>query len=255
VEFETMQFQMPAREAAKTRHPVQVHGKTYMISDYVGAGPLRGMYVEGNERNDNGLPQGFLVEQPPFAVTPPHFHEHQQFQVFTHGHGRIGKHATAPVSVHYANAHTPYGPIVAGEEGVHYFTLRRGWDPGAKYMPAAREKLVKGRQRAALTGELRQDAPEALRARREIAAECIMGPEPDGLAAWIYRVGAGQAFQTPDPAGSDGQYHLVIQGSALREGDTLDLWSCAFVSGDDAPLAYAAGADGVELLVCQFPRY
>lgn len=73
--------------------------------------------MDGNEANDNGLPQGFLVEQPPHSVTPPHFHEVNQFQVFGGGGCKIGKHDAAPISVHYANGHTPYGPISAGEDG------------------------------------------------------------------------------------------------------------------------------------------
>ena len=42
--------------------------------------------------------------------------------------------------------------IVAGEEGVHYFTLRQRWDPGAKYMPQSRHLLRKGNQRTRLKG-------------------------------------------------------------------------------------------------------
>jgi len=43
-----------------------------------------------------------------------------------------------------------YGPIRAGDGGIEYLTLRRAWDPGAKYMPAMRDRLVRGRQRLAL---------------------------------------------------------------------------------------------------------
>ena len=65
---------------AKTgRKPIDVHGQTYHLSPYVGSAPLRGSYTPGNEKNDDGLPQGFLVEQPPNSITPPHFHDHEQF--------------------------------------------------------------------------------------------------------------------------------------------------------------------------------
>src|SRR6056297_1868691 len=116
-------------EARSNQRQVHVNGRDYTLSEYVGAAPKRGIYVEGNEVNDNGLPQGFLVEQPPEAITLPHFHEANQFQVFVEGRGRMGRHAAEPLTIQYANAHTPYGPIVASETGVKYFTLRQRWDP------------------------------------------------------------------------------------------------------------------------------
>ena len=115
-------------EARQKQRLVHVNGKDYTLSEYVGAAPVRGKYVEGNEVNDNGLPQGFLVEQPPGSVTLPHFHETNQFQVFVDGSGSMGKHAAEPLTVQYANGHTPYGPIAAGANGVTYFTLRQRWD-------------------------------------------------------------------------------------------------------------------------------
>jgi hypothetical protein len=249
-----MHFQVSSSEAAQTRHPVEVNGRTYMISNYVGSGPKLGRYVEGNERNDDRLPQGFLVEQPSGAVTPPHFHDHPQFQVVVAGHGRIGKHAAGPVSIHYVNGHTPYGPVVAGAEGVRYFTLRRSWDAGAKYMPASAARLVKGNQRTLVTADLPPAGPAALAALDAPTTAVVMGPEDDGLAAWMLRAGPGAAVVAPEPAGGDGQYHVVIAGSAVADGQALDLWSCAYVTGDGEALGYTAGPDGLELLVCQFPR-
>lgn len=249
-----MQFQVLASAAANTRHPLQVNGRTYMISDYVGVGPLKGKYVAGNERNDNGLPQGFLVEQPAGAVTPPHFHIHPQFQVVVRGRAHIGKHAASPLSLHYVNGHTPYGPVTAGDEGVLYFTLRRGWDPGPKYMPESRDHLEKGQQRTRVAADMTLESAARRGARGDTVTEPVLDLEADGLAAWIVRAGPGQTLTTPDPSGGDAQYQVVVGGSAIAHGEVLDLWSCAFVSGDEPALSYTAGGDGVELLVCQFPR-
>jgi hypothetical protein len=143
-----------AEEAMQRCRQVEVNGRRYTLAEYVGAAPQKGIYVDGNEVNDNGLPQAFLVMQPPGAVTPAHFHEPNQFQVFVEGDGRIGPHPTTPLTVQYANGHTTYGPIVASDVGIRYFTLRQRWDPGAKYMPASRDKLVKGNQRARVKGGL-----------------------------------------------------------------------------------------------------
>lgn len=65
-----------------------------------------------------------LIEQPAGFEFMPHFHRHNQFQVFVGGSGSIGRHALAPVVVHCAGAYTDYGPRVAGPEGIQYFTLR-----------------------------------------------------------------------------------------------------------------------------------
>ena len=120
-------------DAMKFEHEVHVNGHDYNLRQYVGNIPTRGQYIEDNEEKDNELPQGFLVYQPPGSVTPPHFHETNQFQVFVEGSGRVGRHAALPITVQYASGHTPYGPIEAGVTRVRYFTLRQQWDPGAKY--------------------------------------------------------------------------------------------------------------------------
>jgi hypothetical protein len=189
-----------AADAMQRSRQVEVNGRHYTLAEYVGAAPRKGVYVAGNEVNDNGQPQAFLVIQPPGAVTPAHFHEPNQFQVFVEGDGRIGAHPTTPLTVQYANGHTPYGPIVASASGVKYFTLRQRWDPGAKYLPASREKLVEGNQRARVKGGLGASS-DADRARREgEAVETVFPMEPDGLAGWLYRLGPGRACTLPEPA-------------------------------------------------------
>src|SRR5215207_4440094 len=56
-------------------------------------------------------PRVFLTRRPPGDVIAPHFHEIAQYQVVVEGKGRIGKHALEPLTVHYTDAYTPYGPI------------------------------------------------------------------------------------------------------------------------------------------------
>ena len=154
-----------ADEAAKGMELVEVNGRNYALTGYVGAMPVRGYYLEGNEKNDNGEPQGFLVEQPPNSVTEPHFHETNQFQVFVSGSGCFGKLDIIPLFVQYANGHSPYGPIVSRSEGMRYFTLRARWDPGAKYMPASSKRLIKGNQRQRLSPQVKVSKPEELTRR------------------------------------------------------------------------------------------
>lgn len=249
-----MQIVTLAAEAAARARQVHVNGRDYTLSEYVGAAPKRGHYVPGNEVNDNGLPQGFLVHQPPNAVTPAHFHEPNQFQVIVEGIGRMGAQPAVPLTVQYANGHTPYGPIVASETGVKYFTLRQQWDPGAKYMPASRDLLEKGRQRTRLKSGIKQ-ADEAERlARSGGTLEPIFPLEADGLAAWIMRLGPSGEMTLPDPSAGGGLYLIVTAGTALSDGRELDHLSTILLTAEESATTVRAGSTGLDMLVLQFPR-
>lgn len=240
-------------DARQNQRLVHVNGHDYTLSEYIGAAPTRGKYVEGNEVNDNGLPQGFLVEQPPGSITLPHFHETNQFQVFVDGTGSMGKHAAEPLTVQYANGHTPYGPIVAGDEGVTYFTLRQRWDPGAKYMPGARDKLSKGNQRTRIKGGIPLTTGKQRESLKAAVSEVIFEREDDGMAAWLIRAGRDQAVALPDVGGSGGQYLIVARGELAWDGNVYDKWSTLFVMPDEPSPDVTATAHGVDLLVLQFP--
>jgi len=243
-----------AAEAAARSRQVHVNGRDYVLAEYVGAAPKRGHYVEGNEANDNGLPQGFLVHQPPNAVTPAHFHEPNQFQVFVGGAGRMGAHPARPLTVQYANGHTPYGPIVAGEEGVKYFTLRQRWDPGAKYLPASKDLLRKGNQRTRIKGGIDAAGAGPRDAKSANRNETIFEPEADGLAAWIWRMPAANKAVLPVPSDGGGQYLIVAGGTLLHGGRILDHLSTIYISPEEPQFTAASGPDGLDLLVLQFPR-
>jgi hypothetical protein len=241
-------------ETAQKRK-IQVNGKEYTLSEYVGAAPKHGQYVAGNETNDNGMPQGFLVHQPPNAITPAHFHEPNQFQVFIGGGGRIGAYPTTPLTVQYANGHTPYGPIVANEKGIEYFTLRQRWDPGAKYMPASRDLLRKGNQRARVKGGL--DTPLSVDERAgltEPRIETVFAPEADGLAGWFYRFGPNGSATLPLPSDAGGQYLIVTHGALEHEGASLAVRSTVYLTNEEPRITAVAGVESLDLLVLQFPR-
>lgn len=244
----------PAQEAAARARIVHVNGRDYTIAEYIGAAPKRGHYVAGNEANDNGLPQGFLVDQPANAITPPHFHEPNQFQVFVGGSGRMGAHEATLLTVQYANGHTPYGPIVAYDEGVRYFTLRQKWDPGAKYLPASRNLLRKGNQRTRIKSGVEREDETARRMRTCGQMEAVFPMEDDGLAAWMVRLPANGSLRLPDPATGGGQYLIVATGSMLHAAAELDELSTIYVTPGEPVFDVRAGASGADILLLQFPR-
>ena len=106
-------------------------------------GPARRDLAEGAVMPGPGefFPHAFLIEQPPNAQLRTHFHSPYQFQIVVGGSGTLGAHPIAYGSVHFTAPYTPYGPIKDAGEGVHYMTLRNGWDPGASYMPESRDRL------------------------------------------------------------------------------------------------------------------
>ena len=54
-----MRMATATREAQKFERQVHVNGHDYTLREYVGAMPLHGKYVDGNESNDNGMPRVF----------------------------------------------------------------------------------------------------------------------------------------------------------------------------------------------------
>lgn len=197
-------------------------------------------------------PVAFEVAQDPETSAGPHFHVANQFQVFVRGGGFFGKHPVRAVSVHYAGAYTPYGPIRAGGEGIAYVTLRNGWDYGPHYMPAQRDELRAGNRkpRAALSAEIVPAADAALGAMCDVMCEPVFAPAADGMGGWRYRVLPNASVTGPDPASGRGQYWLVLAGDDVTGGAL----SCTFLSPDEPARVTAAGPRGLDVLVVQFPR-
>jgi len=193
-------------------------------------------------------PQAFLVEQDPGTLIEPHFHQENEFQVVVAGTGFLGRHVVEPVRVHYAGAHTGYGPITAGTHGLSYFTLRAKSDPGAQFLPGARDRMQKGPKRHLLGRAHRPLAPSELTALREAQTIELWEPQPDGIGAWMLRVPPDCLASAPPQTSSR---FLLVSGGALQlKGEILPRFATAFL---DEASEMRAGEEGLELLVLQFP--
>lgn len=205
-------------------------------------------------------PMAFLVEKEPGAIVHPHFHRADQYQVVVSGGGRLGRHALDGVEVHYTDAYSAYGPIVAAEDGIAWFTLRNAWDPGARYMREARAELRAARaenfqHREAVAGAIHPLSDAVLAALTGVTCEPVLGPGADGLATWHCKLAPSGALVGPDPATGGGQFWIVLAGSLATGGSALlPPRSCAFVAPEDAAASVRAGAGGAEALCLQFPR-
>lgn len=212
-------------------------------------------FIATHEKRAPG-PQAFLVEQDANWVTPPHFHLEHQFQIVTAGGGAIGRHAVAPLTVHYAAPETGYGPITAGPAGVSYMTLRAMGDTGAWYLhkPGSRERM-----RAGLKREQQHGAPAGRCTAAELTGfaqaeiEELIAPRQDGLAAYMVRMGPGQAAEVAARHAHGGRYYYVAQGSASLAGVAASAVALLFAS-PDAAATLTAGADGAEVMILQFPH-
>lgn len=196
---------------ANRRHLRLANGTGYWRSNVIA--------TEG-DANGTWRPQAFLVEQDPDSVILPHFHEENEFQVFVDGDGTMGRNAVRPVTVHYAGRHTGYGPIAAGSHGLWYFSLRAVADPGARFLPEARERMEKGPKRHLMGATIE--------------------PQPDGIAAWVL------TKPVPPPDGA-ARFYVVLSGDIAWQGTRLPRLAVAF-----ATEVFAFEGDG-SVLCMQFP--
>jgi hypothetical protein len=203
-------------------------------------------------------PVAFLVEKRPGGVTRPHFHRADQYQVVVGGSGKMGLHDTGSVAVHYTDAYSAYGAIVAADDGIAWLTLRPGWDPGAKYMenPDNRAELRASRGRhthwEATTDLLPPLGAEPLKAVTDITSTQILEGE-HGLATWRYQVPPGASLTGPEPSAGGGQFWVVLTGMLSAAGSApLGVNSCIFVAPADGALNAIAGSGGAEALCLQF---
>lgn len=196
-------------------------------------------------------PQAFLVDRLyPNARIDPHFHDIDQFQIVVEGDCRMGKKAAGPVTFQYADAYTPYGPIVGAEHGFAFFTLRPIASGGFFAMPGNRHNMPgrAGRNIAGLfdTGRPRPPAGQVVR-------EDLMAPQADGVNAVGLRLGAGAtAGGLPSDAG--GQYYLVCEGEVSQDGKALPRHSLIHVEPGEVPPVLTGGPAGADVLVLQFAR-
>lgn len=235
-----------AQAAAITRRRSESNGVGFWHTSFMGATRYR---ESDNPPPAQGeiYPVAFLVEQDPDCVVAAHFHQADQFQVVVAGSGRIGPHHVAPITVQYGGAFSAYGPIRAGAEGLHYLTLRNGWDPGARYMPAARTELPRSRRHhVAMAGPLAETA--------EFGCSTVLSPEPSGLAAWRWSLRENAALDGPDPAAGGGQFWVRLDGDFKQEGASIRDASCLFVDPGEPAFRVVAGGGGATVLVLQFPR-
>ncbi|MGZ8212315.1 MAG: hypothetical protein ACXWUH_17560 [Burkholderiales bacterium] len=210
-----------------------------------------------------GMPQVLLIEQSPRAELLAHYHASDQFQIFIEGEGKLGAHVVKPVSIHYTNRYTGYGPIVATGEPIQYFVLRPSFDPlgFGQYLfkPELREKLrAHPGPKRVLMADVEVRPERALEDLADVQVRHLFAAGPgesdSGLLADVVELGASHGYTGPDPREGGGQVILVLQGSIVYGGREMGARSALAVTGDEKPVSFAAGAKGLQALLLQYPR-
>ena len=194
-----------------------------------------------------------LIEQPPDFQFMPHFHRQNQFQVFVGGSGALGSQALMPVVVHYAGAYTGYGPLVAGPQGIQYFTLRPVCESG--FIPVAQrhEQMIAGPKRHAQSTSISVAAVEHMQTWSQIQEKFEIPLGADGMGVRLVNLPAQASWMSTHPQGSQGQFLFVLQGTAFTGGHALGVWEHMYVSHDETIPKIMAGKQGVQFLCLYLP--
>lgn len=258
-----MQSVVSRAQSRERRHHYQLpNGTNTWISSYVG--------INSVERRTLGMPPhdpvdfppplepiAFLVEQEANSRLPGHYHQADQFQVFVAGTGFFGTKPITGLTVHYAMAFTPYAPIQATETPIQYYTLRNGWDPGARWMPEQRAGLMDRkhpyRHGVCVLPDLNADGLLSSTANSVVQSKVVPFAE-DGLGATLYQARTTSPIEGPSPSNGRGQYWLVLRGECTINGETAHEQSLIFVSPDDPAPSILSDRNGVAILMMQFPK-
>ncbi|WP_326537883.1 hypothetical protein [Pseudorhodoferax sp.] len=230
------------QHGASKRRAITAMGVPFHKSEWMESGddPLRSPTIS-------------LIEQAPNSTLGTHFHRQNQFQLFVHGGGSIGRDTLAPLTVHYAGAYTGYGPLVAGDEGIHYFTIRPVCEAGAIPVDQAREQMVRGPKRHAQAGPVACTPPEALAALRQASSEEVIAVADDGLGARVHRLPPHAPLDLAVPAATDCSFAVVLGGSLQHAERTLQRWESLAWWADETPPVLQAGPQGAELILLFTP--
>lgn len=229
-------------------------GETIGNRDFFGGSRERGARPADAPLRIEDRPQAFLTQRPPRNVIEPHFHEMPQYQVMFEGSGRIGKHPVQPVMVHYTDAYTPYGPIVAGDQGLGFYTLRgKVSNGGAHYMPRSRDRMVRKAGRA-LTAQADLGPLGELGSGQVRIAELVPAT-PDGVQASLCSLAPRATVRLHPNGPNGGRFLLVLAGALEHQGRPFRRGACLFVRPDDAAPELEASDEGAHVLAAQFAPY
>ena len=196
-------------------------------------------------------PQAFLIEYGPGFMLQTHYHDVDEYQVVVGGNGTLGRHAIAPCTVHHARAWTPYGPIVAGPQGLSFLTLRAQRDSaGPRKLPEALAALQEVQERRPWQASEAVTLPPAGDAAQATPLRGIA--QAGGPVADVIVLPPDATHEVAMGSTDRGLYLALLRGT-LHAGDgPCRAPAVAFVPLEAGPVRLTAGSDGAAALVLRF---
>ncbi len=195
-------------------------------------------------------PQAFVVEQSEDSLIGTHFHSVSQFQIIIKGTGSVGRHEVGPLSIHYAQAYTGYGPVHGGPEGLAYVVLRANGDPNHAFFLPDKLSEMKDAPRLNLYGH-----PGPARVAADGSSTSVVIEQTDGGAgAWLVRVPANGRTRITQRGHGAGQFRVVLEGQMHIGETTLERLGCVFLNGAERDTEVVAGPQGLQLVVVEFAK-
>jgi hypothetical protein len=202
---------------------------------------------------DNALsPHAFYVHQDPGVRLERHYHDSTQFQVVVRGGGRLGTHDVQPFSVHYASYQSVYGPLVAGEKGLDYITLRAVCDRTIHFFPEDKARMDRKPRREQSYADALPTSEAELSDRSDAETVSLIKAVPGGANVWLLRQPGNSRVSIARTDGAAGQFVMVINGTARLDGGDMERLSIAWLR-DGVGGTLDVGDHGAEVLLLQLP--
>jgi len=200
---------------------------------------------------DDGGPEALRFRFDDCPSVYAHMHLTSQFQLLLAGamdFPRGVKHL-AGLALHYTDHNMPYGPFaVSGGHDMLVLHPRAGGIISMANHDARRQINLNGRIFAALASDAEwQPLPDAGGARYK-----LLMPPGYGPAAVVVTAPAHAALGMP--AAEFGRYEVVLEGSAIMDGQEVGAPGFRYVRGSDAAEPIVTGADGASVAFLTFDR-
>lgn len=196
-----------------------------------------------------GRPRVHLAKEPPGADNPPHFHTERQFQIVLEGKVKFShpEHVLTPISVHYTDANTPYGPFQEADGML--LAVLRPQNAGIVYMSDREQRGSRDPLGRELFG-ISDDVPwEKVDGSPGTRSKYILGRAGEELYVRLWESPSARAV-TPE-GGKFGLFVIVLRGSLFSRGIELHPYSMIYrIGGEAGPLQ--AGPQGATWLAAAF---
>jgi hypothetical protein len=197
-------------------------------------------------------PQAFLVgRKDEGAMFKPHYHPVDQFQVVLGGGCRIKRQPLVPGSFHYADANTPYGPIVTGPDGLEFMTVREQLTNVRVRLPEGREGISRVGRNIVAHVRPRWHTND-ITGSRDVIEEVVVPAEEDGLEVKAIHLRQSTTFDD-DTAPRGRRFVVVLSGSVRHEHRAFGRSSVFFTEAGETGCSFTGEADASTLLVLRFP--